>query len=154
MPPQHSPSCAHASPFCTQNEDAPHVPPALQNAEQQSPAAAHGFPSVLHDVLSGVHVPLVPHLSPQHCASVVHAALSAVHWVVEQTLLTQLPVQQSVPAAQDVPAIEHVVGFAAQVLSVPQIIEQQLASPVQPCPNVAHANAASVSAGFASVPFE
>src|SRR5579862_3686728 len=89
MPPQHSESCAHASPFWTQNEDAPHVPLLLQNAEQQLAAVVHGFPSVLHDVLSGVHVPPVPHLSPQHCASLVHAASSARHCVAEHTLPMQ-----------------------------------------------------------------
>jgi hypothetical protein len=103
----------------------------------------HGLPSVLQVGLSGVQVPPEPHFAPQHWASLVHAPLSAVHWVLEHTFPMQLPLQQSVPLAHDVPAIEHVVGFAAHVPFGSQIIEQQLASLVQPWPNVPHTNAAS-----------
>ena len=58
MPPQHSPSCAHASPSCTQYEDVPQWPFASHSFEQQSPFAAHALPSVLQLALSGAHVPL------------------------------------------------------------------------------------------------
>ena len=47
--------------------------PFEQNVEQHWLPDVHGFPSVLHDVLSGVHVPFDPHVPPQHCALVVHA---------------------------------------------------------------------------------
>src|SRR5438477_7137199 len=80
MPPQQSPSCAHTSPFCTQNDDGPQNPAELHRAEQQSPSAAHGLPSVLQSGLSGVHVCAVAsHAPPQHSPSCVHVPPSAVH---------------------------------------------------------------------------
>ena len=57
-PPQHCPFDTQASPFWMQNEEALQTPPA-QSPEQQSVPVAHAFPSVLHCVLSGAHVPLL-----------------------------------------------------------------------------------------------
>jgi hypothetical protein len=93
----------------THHEALPHVPPALQNAPQHSPFAVHGLPSVLHDVLSGAHLPLL-HRPPQHSPFDEHEPLSAVQldW---HTPDTQLVEQQSVFALHVVPACEHVVGL-------------------------------------------
>jgi hypothetical protein len=74
-PVQQSPFAAHASPACTQNEEAWQVPPE-QSPEQQAPSVAHALPMVLHAPLSGVHVPLVPQVWLQHCALAVQARLS------------------------------------------------------------------------------
>jgi hypothetical protein len=55
-----------------QKDEAIEQCPPTQSCEQQSELCEQVFPDVLHDVLSGVHVP-PPHLPPQHCPSVVHA---------------------------------------------------------------------------------
>jgi hypothetical protein len=54
-----------------QKDDAIEQRPPAQSCEQQSEFCEQVFPDVLHDVLSGVHVP-PPHLPPQHCASLAH----------------------------------------------------------------------------------
>jgi hypothetical protein len=76
-PPQQSGPDEHASPSCVQNDEASEQVPPAQSCEQQSVFCMHALPAVLHEVLSGVHVPL--HLPPQHCASLVHAELSERH---------------------------------------------------------------------------
>jgi len=58
------------------------------------------LPAVLQDVLSGVQVPAAAspgraQLPPQHCAELVHAWLSEVHWVEPHTPPLQTNVQQS-----------------------------------------------------------
>jgi hypothetical protein len=50
----------------THHDALPHVPPALQNPPQHSAFAPHGLPEVLQVVLSGVHVPPLPHSPLQH----------------------------------------------------------------------------------------
>ena len=114
MPPQQSPSCAHASPSWTQNELLPHTPEALQKPEQQSPAPEHGFPPVLQVVLMAAHAPF-EHELEQHWPSTLHWPPSAVHWFAEHTPSIQLVVQQSVFALHDVSGAEHSSGFASQV---------------------------------------
>ena len=77
-PPQHSASCAHASPFWVQYDDGPQVLLALHRPEQHaSPPDVHGFPSVRHVVLSGAHLLLV-HAPLQHSPFCPHEPLSAV----------------------------------------------------------------------------
>lgn len=137
MPPQHSVSCAHESPFCVQNDDAPQNPLVLHADEQQSVPAVQGFPSVLHVGLSAMHEPF-EHAPLQHWLSVVHADASAVHCVLEHTLLTQLSEQQSVFAEHDEPATEHVVGFAAHAPCGSQTAEQQSPPPTHEAPNTPH----------------
>ena len=66
-----------------------------QKLEQHSPPDVHGLPSVLQEVLSGVHVPFEPHVPLQHCAFVVQAALSPVQVGGWHEPLAQLPEQQS-----------------------------------------------------------
>jgi hypothetical protein len=121
MPPQQSEPCAHTSPFCVQYEPLPQVPPALQKPEQHvaAVAAVHGLPSVLHDTLSGVHVPL--HLPLQHSPSEVHVLLSAVHlaWHMPETQLIE---QQSVLTMHEPPVIAH--KLSVQVFIGPHLFEQ------------------------------
>jgi hypothetical protein len=127
-PPQHAESVEQASPFCVQNEDWPHVPPAVHEPEQHgSPPAVHGLPLVRHEVLSGVHMPLVPHVPLQHAPFSVHAWLSAVHdgW---HMLEMQLDEQQSVLALQLAPVEAHA-GFAHMCIAGSHVPEQQ-SSPV------------------------
>jgi len=142
MPPQHSASCAHASPSCVQYDDGPQWPLALQSCEQHSVETPHVLPSVLHVVLSGVQV-LFWHEPPQHSPSCVHAPLSDTHWVAAQTLPMQLPRQQSVFAEHDAPAIEHVAELAAHAPCGSQIVEQQSPPPVHAAPNTPHGLLAS-----------
>jgi hypothetical protein len=74
-PVQQSPLFAQASPGCTQNDDAWQVPPE-QRPEQHEALDVHALPIVLHVVLSGVHVWLVPHVWLQHWPFDVHGRLS------------------------------------------------------------------------------
>src|SRR5690348_960385 len=134
MPPQHSASCAQASPSCTQYDDGPHTPEVLQSCEQHSVLPPHGLPSVLQVVLSGVHLP-PEQLPPQHWPLSVHAALSAVHWFVWHTPPTQLVEQQSVFALHDEPACEHIVGFTVQLPVESQTPEQQVVPSEHGAPN-------------------
>jgi len=121
-----------------QYDDGPQWPLALHACEQHSAPPTHGLPSVLHVVLSGVHVPPAPHAPPQHSPLVVHAALSATHWVPEHTLLTQLTEQQSVFEEHPVFAAPHIATLTAHVAVVgSQIPEQQSVSPTHATPNVA-----------------
>ena len=60
-PVQQSPFAAHVSPGCTQNEDGWQVPPE-HSPEQHVAPEEHALPTVEHVVLSGVHVPLLPHV--------------------------------------------------------------------------------------------
>jgi hypothetical protein len=80
-PPQHSASCAHASPFCVQNDDGPQCPLALHSPEQHAagpvPPAVHALPSVRHVVLSAAHLPLLQ-LPPQQSPFCEHDPLSLV----------------------------------------------------------------------------
>jgi len=69
--------------------------------------AAQVLPSVLHVVLSGVHMPFAPHVPPQHWLFVVHAAPSGVHAPNSHTLLVQVPEQQSPGIVQAKPTPEH-----------------------------------------------
>lgn len=73
------------------------------------------MPEVLHAVLSGVHVPPVLHAPLQHCADVVQAWLSVVHWVAPQAPLSQTKVQQSCGIVQEPPAALQVPIVAAQI---------------------------------------
>src|SRR4051812_3628560 len=88
---QQSPSAAHESPGCTQNEE-----PSLQcfvsshRPEQQSPLSPHSLPAVLQRSFSAVQVPSAPHWPPQHSASARHALPSEVHAASEQAPSTQL----------------------------------------------------------------
>ena len=121
-----------------QYDDGPQKPLALHACEQHSVPPAHGFPSVLHVAFSGVHVPPGPHAPPQHSPLVVHAALSATHWVPEHTLFTQLTEQQSVFAEHPVFAAPHIATLTAHVAVVgSQIPEQQSAEMAHATPNVA-----------------
>jgi hypothetical protein len=128
-PPQHSVSCAHASPFWVQYDDGPHVPFELHRPEQHAaapvPPAVHVLPLVKHVVLSGVHLPPLPHSPPQHWPFDEHEPLSGVHafW---HTLPTQLTEQQSVFAEHDAPLGEHTALLASHVCVVgSHIMEQQ-----------------------------
>jgi hypothetical protein len=102
LPPQQSRSLAQASPSCLQNEGVAQRP-WKQYWEQHSEPTVHGLPVVLHVTLSGAQVPFV-HCPPQHSALAVHVWPSAVHAVALHFPVTQLPVQQSVPAAHVAPA--------------------------------------------------
>jgi hypothetical protein len=64
LPPQHSVSDEHASPFCAQNDGVPQKP-LLQYFAQHSPLPVQGLPVDLHVVDRGVHLP-ASHLPPQH----------------------------------------------------------------------------------------
>src|SRR5262245_56368565 len=79
-PPQHSRSCEHASPACVQNDTCALHKPFWHKAEQHSEFPAHALPDVLHDGLSGAHVPPLQ-LELQHCVDVEQACPSAVHAV-------------------------------------------------------------------------
>ncbi len=67
MPPQQSAPEPQESPTCPQNDDAAHLP-LLQSFEQHWLLSVHELPSVAHVALSGVHVPPLPQIPPQHCA--------------------------------------------------------------------------------------
>ena len=77
-----------------------------QYCEQHSIPALHGLPAVLQVTLSGAHAPFV-HCPPQHSALAVHGCPSGAHAVALHVPLMQLPVQQSVPAAQVAFAAAH-----------------------------------------------
>jgi hypothetical protein len=121
LPPQHSMSVAQASPVWVQNEAAAPQMPFWQRPEQQVcvPASppVHGLPDVRQVVERGVQVP-PPHLPPQHCASVVQAAPSAVHWAVEHEPFTHANVQHSVLALQAAPEAVQFLAAAVQVFVV------------------------------------
>jgi hypothetical protein len=53
---QHSESCEHTSPICTQNDEARLQWPALHSCEQHCPLSLHSLPAVLQLVLSAVQV--------------------------------------------------------------------------------------------------
>jgi hypothetical protein len=90
--------------------------PAWQNLEQHSPCEAHGFPDVRQPE-SGTHFP-DEHLPPQHSPSAEHAALSAVHWLLEQAPLTHANVQQSGPAWHGAPEPRQALPPLAQTCVV------------------------------------
>ncbi len=130
MPPQHSPSCEHASPVCVQNDGLPEHMPFTQYCEQQSPLPAQLLPEVLQAVFSGLQVlpPSAPaaQLPLQHWASLVHAWLSLVHTVPPHVPPLHTMVQQSVGDVHAAPCCAQVpIGFT-QVCSVwSQLAEQQ-----------------------------
>jgi len=129
-PPQHSASCAHASPFWVQNDEGPQVPPELHSPEQHaSPPCMHGLPSVRQVVLSGTHLPVL-HLPLQHWPFCVHVLLSAVHlsWHTPPTQLTE---QQSVFTEHEALCGEHDGPVAVNLLVVGSHIpvQQSLALP-------------------------
>jgi hypothetical protein len=126
-----------------QYEPLPQTPFALQSCEQQSLAAVHGLPSVLQVAFSGVQVPLVPHVPPQHWPLLEQAWPSAVHWLAEHTWFTQLVVQQSVFAVHAEPAPVQLVIFVPQVPLVSQKLEQQSPATVHTSPNARHDRFAS-----------
>jgi hypothetical protein len=113
LPPQQSRSAEQASPFWVQKDAATEQRPFWQRPEQQSPFFPQGLPDVLQLVLSGVQVP-PPHLPPQHWASVVQAALSAVHWLVEHLPSAQEKVQHSLLALQAAPDATQDIAAASQ----------------------------------------
>jgi hypothetical protein len=76
-PPQQSGPTVHASPSCVQNDEVSEQLPLTQSCEQHCELCMQALPAVRQLVLRGVHAPL--HLPPQHCASLVHAALSERH---------------------------------------------------------------------------
>lgn len=122
-PPQQSRSAAHVSPFCPQKEGEEQIPP-LHSFEQQSPSPPHGFPSDLHDVLSGVHVDA--HFPPQHSPSAEHAALSAVHCLPEHLPPTHERVQHwvFVVHAKSIPphvpvGVVHCFVVGSQLVALP-----------------------------------
>jgi hypothetical protein len=79
-----------------------------QNCEQQSPFFVQAFPSVEHVLLSGVHLPFVPHVPLQHSLFVVHASLSLVHVGGWHAPRKQLLEQQSLDTLQALPRFVHV----------------------------------------------
>jgi hypothetical protein len=72
MPLQHCVPVAHASPCWPHHDDALQTPPE-QSAEQHSAPLVHAFPSVLHAVLRGAHVPPLQ-VPLQQDAPELHAA--------------------------------------------------------------------------------
>jgi hypothetical protein len=93
LPVQQSPLLAHPSPGWTQNDEGWHVPD-VQSPEQHAPLSVHAFPSVEHEVLSGLHLPLTQSWL-QHWPLVVHAVLSEWHAGYSQLPFTQSLLQQS-----------------------------------------------------------
>jgi hypothetical protein len=75
VPVQQSVPLAHESPAWPQNDEAWQVP-LEQSPEQHCEAWVQALPSVLQVVLSGVQVPLAPHVWPQHWPLLEHASLS------------------------------------------------------------------------------
>jgi hypothetical protein len=108
------------SPVWTQNDEAAHTPPE-QRPEQHSPLAVQVLPSVLHVVLSGVHMPFAPQLPPQHCALVEHAAPSAVHVANSHTLFVHAPEQHSPAELHAEPTPEHIAVPAVTENPVPAV---------------------------------
>jgi hypothetical protein len=140
-PVQHSALLLQMSFVWTQNDDSSeHVPLPAHRPEQQAgsappsgPGEVHGFPEVLQAPLSGVHVP-PPHFCPQHCVSVVHGWLSAVH-VAAQAPATHASEQQSSAEPHTPPAWWQVAIDAAQVFVVgSHLFEQHCPSVVQTWP--------------------
>jgi hypothetical protein len=71
MPPQQSDPRTHASPVWMQYEAPSAQCPSLPHRlEQHWVLPVHALPAVLHELLSGVQVPL--HLPLQHAPSLVH----------------------------------------------------------------------------------
>ena len=139
-PPQQSRSPEQASPLCLQNDASAAQIPLWHSEEQQSPLAAHGLPEVLHDALSGVHVPPAPHLPPQHWPSALHAALSAAHCLSEHVPPVHEKVQHSSLVVQADAGAPQLPSGAAQTFEA----GSQL--PVQHSALVVHAAAACLHA--------
>jgi hypothetical protein len=109
-PVQQSASRAQMSPGWMQNDEASaHVPLAvLHKPEQHCALPEHVLPAVLHAVLSGVHIPLPPHVPLQQSAFCVHAWLSDVHWFAPHLPPEQTSEQQSVDATHIAFAGAHI----------------------------------------------
>ncbi len=105
-PPQQSAFDPQTSPFCPQNDDATQTW-LEQSCEQQPALAVHALPSVLQDVLSGVHVLPAPHVPLQHSGPVVQARPSDVHAGKAQTWFVHTPLQQSEAWLQPPPRLRH-----------------------------------------------
>jgi hypothetical protein len=70
----------------------------------------------------------MPHFPPQHCASLVHAALSAMQCIEEQLPPVHETVQHSVFAAHVSPGALHALELATHVFdAASQLDEQQSA---------------------------
>jgi hypothetical protein len=112
MPLQHSKLLAHTSDVCAQKDPLPEQSPLLQNFEQHCPWSVHALPSVRHEVLSGVHVPIAlavapAQFPPQHSAAVEQGLPSDVHWVPPQVPPLHTNVQQSCGMVHAEPAARH-----------------------------------------------
>ena len=125
---QHSPSPAHTSPGCTQNDE-----PSLQcfvasqSPEQQSPLPSQALPAVLQRSFNAVHLPSAPHNPPQHSALLAQASPSEVHAVSEHAPSTQLSEQHSVATLHALLAFVQVFGAATHPVCESQTPEQQSA---------------------------
>jgi hypothetical protein len=103
--------------------------PPRQSFEQQSAPVVHALPLVRQAGLSGAQVPSPPRQLPlQHCAELVQAWLSEVHWVPPQTPLAQTNVQQSCGIVHELPPGLHCPPLVLQTfITVSQLSEQQSA---------------------------
>jgi hypothetical protein len=118
IPPQQSLGDAHTSPFWPQYEATAHTF-IWQCMEQQSPSTAHGLPSVLHMVLSGVHVPPAPQLPLQQLAPEVHGMPSAMQALNSQMPPLHVPKQHTVAAVHTEPSGVHALAEASPPRSTP-----------------------------------
>jgi hypothetical protein len=101
-PLQHSPFTVQTSPNCAQKETSAEHMPLLQKPEQQSALAEQPSPEMWHVELIDAHLPPV-HTPLQHWLPEVQFPATGLSWtqaVVEQTLFTQKPEQQSEACAQ------------------------------------------------------
>jgi hypothetical protein len=94
-PPQHSASFAQTSPVCVQNEPPLLQTPLLQSLPQHSAFVVQALPPVRQPGLSGVQVPVWPHVPLQHWPEVVHAWPSEVHCDVPHVPPVHTKVQHS-----------------------------------------------------------
>jgi hypothetical protein len=151
LPPQHSVSDEHASPFCAQNEGVPQKP-FLQYFAQHSPLPVQGLPVVLHVVESGVHLP-PSHLPPQHSSFALHAPLSAVHCLSEHLPPTHEKVQHSGETAHAVPGVLQADGPTWQTfLSGSHFDEQHSVSAAHVEPEGVQTRASPIAFGPPSAP--
>jgi hypothetical protein len=145
IPPQQSRGFEQISSFCAQNEEPRSQIPALHSFEQHSPPVVHALPAVRHDPPSGAHLP-PEQLPPQHCASAVHAPLSATQAVPSQTPPAHTKEQQSMGELQRLPAATHRPMLEMQLCSTgSQKPEQQSPLASHACPVTPQALASTVS---------
>jgi hypothetical protein len=134
VPVQHSSARVQMSPCCVQKEECRAHFPFVQRPEQQSSLFPQVLPAVLHPVFSATQEPLTQ-LLLQHCAAPVQVAPSETQALAEHAPFTQLTLQQSPGAAQDVPAGLHFPMLDVQVfVDGSQMLEQHAAPVVQGSP--------------------